>query len=111
MSDIKCPYCQAENEIDHDDGYGYDEDTLHQQQCCECEKTFGYTTAIHFHYTPRLLPCANGENHDMKPVIHFPNQWPDWVRCECGHEVRGDYRAKPAPQPESNATQPEKVSA
>ena len=24
-SDVECPYCGAEQEINHDDGYGYDE--------------------------------------------------------------------------------------
>ena len=38
--DVYCPYCGAEQEINHDDGYGYEEDRRYQQQCGECEKTF-----------------------------------------------------------------------
>ncbi len=33
----RCPYCHAEIEIDHDDGYGFDEDTEHLQTCHECD--------------------------------------------------------------------------
>jgi len=32
---VNCPYCGAEQEICHDDGYGYEEDVLHQQECSE----------------------------------------------------------------------------
>jgi len=28
-NDVECPYCGAEQEINHDDGQGYDEDVLH----------------------------------------------------------------------------------
>jgi glutaredoxin len=31
--DIECPYCEKQQEIDHDDGYGYDEDQAHKQTC------------------------------------------------------------------------------
>ena len=44
MNDIECPYCGHEQEVNHDDGYGYKEDELHEQQCCECGKYFVFTT-------------------------------------------------------------------
>jgi hypothetical protein len=33
MSDVKCPYCGTEQEINHDDGYGYDEGKYYEQEC------------------------------------------------------------------------------
>lgn len=30
-NDVECPYCGAEQEINHDDGQGYDEGVLHRQ--------------------------------------------------------------------------------
>jgi hypothetical protein len=30
MNDIECPYCDAENEVCHDDGYGYEEGKAHE---------------------------------------------------------------------------------
>jgi len=33
MSDVTCPYCRDEQEINHDDGYGYEEDKEHEQDC------------------------------------------------------------------------------
>ena len=39
--DIDCPYCGHPQDIDHDDGNGYEEGVLHQQECGLCGKTFG----------------------------------------------------------------------
>jgi glutaredoxin len=33
MSDVQCPYCNADIDIDHDDGYGYEEDKTFMQTC------------------------------------------------------------------------------
>ena len=62
MSDVKCPYCNAEQEINHDDGYGYDEDESHEQQCVSCDKTFKFTPSMSFSYK---VECQEGD-HDMQ---------------------------------------------
>ena len=94
MSDIQCPYCDADQEINHDDGYGYEEDKLHEQQCGKCDKYFTYSTMASFYYTPYKADCLNGAEHDLQPVIHHPKMFPDWVRCKCcGYEKRGEYKA------------------
>ena len=70
MSDVTCPYCGAEQEIDHDDGYGYEEGEEFEQECGSCEETFRFTTTIWFHYD---VECQK-EDHDMSPVgKKFPN--------------------------------------
>lgn len=48
--DVECPYCGEGQEINHDDGYGYEEDRRHEQQCGSCEKHFVFTTSISFYY-------------------------------------------------------------
>ena len=50
VCDVKCPYCKHEQEINHDDGYGYEENRDYEQDCFSCEKTFNFTTAISFDY-------------------------------------------------------------
>ena len=40
MNDIDCPYCDAELDICHDDGFGYAEGVKHQMECDKCNKTF-----------------------------------------------------------------------
>ena len=89
--DVSCPYCGAGQEICHDDGQGYEESELHQQECSGCEKVFVFTTSISFYYSARKADCLNGGNHKMKPVRAFPLLWRDWARCtDCGEERAGE---------------------
>ncbi len=93
MTDIKCPYCGEDQEINHDDGYGYSEDCKHEQQCSDCDKNFTYTTSISYYYEAEQADCLNGQPHNMEKVVHSQNIWPDWVRCkDCDHEVRGQFK-------------------
>lgn len=86
MSDTNCPYCGAEIEINHDDGEGYDEDKIHQQECHECEKTFTFTTMIHFTYSPEKAACLNGGEHQYRLTMTHPPQFAK-LRCvACGDE-------------------------
>ena len=90
MKDAECPYCGADVEINHDDGYGYSEDQTHQQTCRECDKTFAYTTAISFHYETAQADCMNGGEHNYKEVKQYG--WPEprtLLRClDCDHETQ-----------------------
>jgi Zn ribbon nucleic-acid-binding protein len=86
MSDVKCPYCEAEQEINHDDGYGYEEDQKHEQECINCEKYFVYTTTISFSYETKKAACLNGSDHKYRNTMTYPIRYTK-MRCEdCGHE-------------------------
>ena len=90
MEDIECPYCEAQQEINHDDGYGYTEDEIFEQECDGCGKTFAYTTSISFYYDATKADCLNDGTHKFVPVIHMPRWWPDYKRCtDCGYENQG----------------------
>lgn len=92
--DTNCPYCGADVEINHDDGYGYSEDDLHQQECGDCGKTFTYTTAIHFSYRARKADCLNGAEHQYQRTKTYPPEFAR-LRCvECGHETALPSNAK-----------------
>lgn len=89
MSDVNCPYCGAEQEINHDDGYGYEEGRDFEQECVSCEKVFGFTTMISFHYE---VKCIGG--HDMEPA---GEKWPTlWLCSRCAHpEFREPSKQEP----------------
>ncbi len=71
--DVKCPYCGKYQEINHDDGYGYKEDELHQQQCGNCDKYFVFTTSISFYYEAEKADCLNDDGeHDFHPTSTYP---------------------------------------
>lgn len=85
MKDVECPYCGHEQNIDHGDGYGYEEDEIHDQECSECEKSFGFYTHISFSYDPIKVPCFNGADHGW--VAKQSHDWGDgttsvFYRCE-----------------------------
>ena len=91
MNDVECPYCGAGQEICHDDGQGYEESELNQQECSECEKTFTFHTSISFDYRVYKADCLNGGEHQWEPVRCFPKLYHDWVRCtDCGEESKGE---------------------
>ena len=92
MYDVKCPYCGYGQEINHDDGVGYEEDTIHQQDCTNCNKTFTYTTSISYYYDAEKAPCLNGEFHDWQPVVGIPESvFKNRFRCSyCEKEKYGE---------------------
>lgn len=82
MSDVKCPYCGTEQEINHDDGYGYDEDMTHEQMCIFCKKDFKFMTSISYDYE---VYCDGG--HEMEHR-GYRGLW-DCRNCDY-YEVRHD---------------------
>lgn len=88
MNDIECPYCEQPLDIDHDDGYGFEEGEIYTLDCKYCEQTFVYSTSIIYLYEGRKAPCLNGGEHVMEIVYHASMQWPNWKRCTvCGEET------------------------
>lgn len=86
MSDVECPYCGAGQEINHDDGYGYEEDKVFEQECTNCEKTFAFTTSISFYHEATKADCLNGGEHKYKPTITVPRKYTMMICTDCDHE-------------------------
>jgi len=87
MEDVECPYCEKWNEINHDDGYGYEEGETYEQTCDHCGKIFVYTTSIHFYYDAKKAPCKNGGEHDWKKIDGWPKEYfKNRRRCSCCDE-------------------------
>jgi len=95
IEDVECPYCEKWQEIDHDDGYGFQEDEVYQQCCVNCDKTFGYTTVIIYHYEACKMPCANGKEHELEDVKRYPEAFGvGKKRCvNCDEEILVDKEA------------------
>lgn len=75
VNDIECPYCGVEQEIDHEDGYGYEEGQLHEQACSSCQKMYTYTTATIYCYEAFKADCLNGGEHIWKPKRGVPKEY------------------------------------
>jgi len=81
-----CPYCEKEVNINHDDGYGYEEDRLYEQECYHCGKMFVYNTTVSFYHDAHKADCLNGEEHDFKRTRTYPPEFAV-MRCTmCGVE-------------------------
>jgi hypothetical protein len=84
--DASCPYCGKAQEINHDDGYGFEEDRKHEQQCGFCGKYFTYTTSIHYYYETFKADCLNGSEHKFKPTMTFPKEYTRMQCTDCEEE-------------------------
>lgn len=92
MSDLNCPYCDADIEVCHDDGFGYAEDRKHEMECWNCDKNFTFQTSLHYRYKANKADCLNGEKHELEKVWHAPELYPDWSRCKnCDYEKQGEF--------------------
>lgn len=80
MNDAECPYCGKDQEINHDDGYGYEEDELHSQECGDCGKRFTFWTSISFHYSTQKADCLNDAPHDYQLTKTYP---PEYAKMRC----------------------------
>lgn len=87
MEDVECPYCDAELEINHDDGFGYDENTLHEMECGECEKNFVFSTSISFYYESFKADCLNNQDHTYELTHTVPRAF-STMRCKDCEETR-----------------------
>lgn len=84
MTDVDCPYCGKGQEINHDDGYGYEEDRIFEQECGDCEKVFAYTTSIIYHYDAKQADCLNGGEHDWYAPWTYPRKYTRMMCRDCG---------------------------
>ena len=84
MKDINCPYCDFAQDINHDDGYGYEEGVLFQYECHDCGKTFVFTTSISFNYDVKKADCLNGGLHDFKSTHTYPIKYTKMECSMCG---------------------------
>lgn len=81
--DLQCPYCNADLEVCHDDGFGYAEGVKHQMECYECNKNFVFETTISFYYDPEKADCLNGSPHEWKLTKTTPVEFSQMYCTMC----------------------------
>lgn len=81
--DVDCPYCGHYQDINHDDGYGYEEDVCHSQNCENCGKEFVFTTSISFYYESFKADCLNGAEHKFELQCCAPREFTKMVCIDC----------------------------
>lgn len=104
MNDVNCPYCNHPQDINHDDGYGYQESVTYNQQCGKCDKYFTFQTSISFDYDVEKADCLNGGAHNWKPTNTCPKEYTEMYCTMC------DERRKPTPEEKKLFEIPEKTT-
>jgi len=85
---IECPYCEEELEINHDDGFGYEEGIKHEMHCEYCKKTFVFETCVSFSYEAEKADCLNDGEHNWEKTKTYPIECTRMQCTMCG-EKRG----------------------
>ncbi len=85
--ELECPYCDHEFDMDHDDGFGYEQDVTSQIECPECSKLFVFTTSISFHYCTSKADCLNNGEHVFEITHTCPKEFSK-MRCSMCEEER-----------------------
>lgn len=85
--DLKCPYCEEELKICHDDGFGYAEGVNHQMECDHCGKSFVFQTSISFYYEPEQADCLNDGKHNFEKNHTTPSVF-SLMECSMCGETR-----------------------
>jgi hypothetical protein len=81
--DLNCPYCDEELDINHDDGFGWEENEKHQMQCKYCKKYFVFSTQISIYYYAKKAECLNNGNHKWKLTATFPRELSQMFCTKC----------------------------
>lgn len=82
--DLNCPYCDADLEVCHDDGQGYEQEVNHQMQCDVCGNNFVFQTEIMYYYTPEKANCLNDGNHHWVAMDTYPKHCTEMECQMCG---------------------------
>jgi hypothetical protein len=86
MKEINCPYCDHPQDINHDDGFGYDESVTHEMECEKCEKNFVFTSQISWDFYPEKADCLNGGEHNYQQTHTFPKEYTKMQCTMCADE-------------------------
>ena len=106
MADMQCPYCDADQEVCHDDGHGYSEGVKHEHTCSACDKTFVFETFIILDYEAAKADCLNGADHQLV----FRRSWPERASrmgCTCCEYERPATKEEIAANPIERTQQPD----
>ena len=92
MHKAECPYCGENNEINHDDGFGLEDDQQWEQECKYCGKIFIFQSSTQWYFHAEKAPCLNGEDHNWVKIVGAPREYLiGRQRCSyCGKEPKID---------------------
>lgn len=88
--DFQCPYCDAWQEHDFEQGKPNE---LYQTECGECEKRFVFEVEYYPTFSAYKADCLNGAPHNYVDKLandeYYRDYFSKWLKCtNCEHEIR-----------------------
>jgi hypothetical protein len=83
--DLRCPYCDHAQDVNHDDGMGYDE-CFNEMQCSACDRYFTFNTYVLYSYESEKADCLNRGFHNYKLTKTHPKPLSKMQCSMCGRE-------------------------
>lgn len=95
-TEIECPYCYHDFDLNHDDGAYYDQGRREEAECPECEKVFMVSSSMHWSYEGEKADCLNDGEHEWEPVKGSPREYfHETYRCNgCDEEECRDVEGR-----------------
>ena len=62
-TEVTCPYCEKEFDVDTDDGAHYKDGQAQEEQCPNCEKVMLVTSTCTWYREAEKADCLNGSPH------------------------------------------------
>ncbi len=81
MSDVNCPYCNAEIEV-YDWAENKKEGEYFERECPECNKNIFVCFETTPNFSAEEAPCLNGEEHKWSKV--YSSLYGEYLECLCG---------------------------
>jgi hypothetical protein len=88
MKDVECPYCNKWQDPPEESS---EPDELHECECGNCGKYFGFYVQYFPSYSSHQIPCYNGEPHDWRnrPCLSEISLLYDYYKCHhCEEEMK-----------------------
>ena len=83
MSDLTCPYCGNEQDIDISYDYGSEEGIAYEITCDACDKDFVFYTTITYSYQSHAAECLNTGVHNYQSTITYPVEYTTMQCVDC----------------------------
>lgn len=69
-TEVTCPYCKEEFDVDTDEGYHYKDGESQEDTCPYCEKKLMIYSSCSWYREAQAADCLNTGEH----------QWPEWTK-------------------------------
>jgi hypothetical protein len=83
MSDMECPYCEADQAASSD---AHEPTRRYEHECTACGKNFTFEIEYVRHYSAHQADCSNGLPHNLMMYGTYPRRYSKMMCKHCDYE-------------------------